>query len=114
MWSGIEDTFGDKGESCGIYEWQTRKKGCRNSVVYVGSTCRSKEGALIDRILEYCRNGSHKADRINKALNRGYELWVRVKEVARGPHAKAPKVRAESMENDLLDKYNYTWNIRNN
>ena len=74
--------------------WETKKKGA----------------ALGSRIREYCTDGSHKADRINRALERGYELWVRVK-VASG---RQPKERAGSMENDLLDKYDYMWNIRRN
>lgn len=110
MRSGIKYTFGYKATRCGIYEWQARRNDQPNRVVYIGSTCGSNEGALRTRILEYCTNGSHKAKRINKALKRGYELWVRVK-VARGSQ---PRERAERMENDLLDKYDYMWNITRN
>ena len=57
----IKDAFPDQAEHCGIYEWAARLPGEQNiRVVYVGSTCRSKRGSLRDRILEYCRNGSHK------------------------------------------------------
>ena len=93
---------------CGIYEWRATR--CRhNYVVYVGSTCRGKPGALRQRIYEYCRNGSHKANLINDALNRGYELWVRVK------ISKEETIEdAENMENELLERYNYAWNVRNN
>ena len=76
-------------------------------VVYVGSTCRTKRGALRSRILEYCTNGSHKDDLINNALDDGYELCVRVK-ITRGRQA------AEDEENDLLDQYDYAWNTRGN
>ena len=73
--SSIRNAFPDEAEHCGIYEWQARSSGHSNRVVYVGSTCRGKAGALRDRIIEYCRNGSHKKDIINGALGRGYELW---------------------------------------
>ena len=93
---------------CGIYEWRaTRRR--HNYVVYVGSTCRAKEGALRQRINEYCTNGSHKANLINDALNRGYELWVRVK-----VSDSNEEEDAENMENELLERYNYAWNVRNN
>ena len=109
--SSIRDAFSAEAEDCGIYEWQARKSGQPNRVVYVGSTCRGKAGALRNRILEYCRNGSHKEDLINDALRRGYELWVRVKVSQALDDCKA---NAERMENELLAKYNYAWNIRNN
>ena len=95
-------------ECCGIYEWRATRRG-RNYVVYVGSTCRGKEGALRQRINEYCTNGSHKENLINDALRRGYELWVRVK-----TSYKKTKEHAEKMENELLERYNYAWNVRNN
>ena len=109
----IKTAFPDEAEECGIYEWQA-KGTLRNQpdyVVYVGSTCRGKPGALRQRISEYCTNGSHKADLINDALDRGYELWVRVKTSEK---KKKKKEDAEKMENELLEKYNYAWNVRNN
>ena len=109
--SSIRNAFPDQAKHCGVYEWQARKSGQPNRVVYVGSTCRGKEGALRDRILEYCRNGSHKKDLINDALDEEYELWVRVKISQPSQNCKAD---AEKMENELLAKYNYAWNIRNN
>ena len=109
--SSIKDAFDGQAQRCGIYEWQARRFDQPNRVVYVGSTCRGKEGALRDRILEYCRNGSHKKDLINDALDEGYELWVRVKISQPSQNCKAD---AEKMENELLAKYNYAWNIRNN
>ena len=111
--SSIRSAFPLQARRCGIYEW--RAKGTLphqpSHVVYLGSTCRSKPGALKGRILEYCRNGSHKSDFINDALCRGYELWVRVKTVeGRNPSRE----NAEDMENALLARYDYAWNIRNN
>lgn len=93
----------------GIYEWSAKRnrRGAKRKVVYVGSTCRSKRGSLSKRILEYCRNGSHKARKIDDALQRKYELWVRVK-------SSANKKEAEKEENELLEQYNYAWNKRNN
>ena len=62
MRSSIRSAFPDKGRHCGIYEW--RAKGTKphqpNHVVYLGSTCTVKPGALRGRILQYCTNGSHK------------------------------------------------------
>ena len=59
--SSIRNAFPLQAGHCGIYEWQA--KGILphqlNHVVYLGSTCRAKPGALKGRILEYCANGSH-------------------------------------------------------
>ena len=109
--SSITDVFPNEAQYFGIYEWQARRSDQPSRVVYVGSTCRSKEGALRNRILEYCRNGSHKKDLINGALRRGYELWVRVK-ISQVRHNC--KEDAERVENELLAKCNYAWNFRNN
>ena len=74
--------------------------------------CRAKPRALGDRILEYCEDGSHKSAIINKALQRGYELWVRVK--TSGRSSDRSRKTAGNMENELLQRYNYAWNVRNN
>ena len=103
----IERAFPKEARHCGIYEWRAEKPGKRSVVVYVGSTCRSKRGALRARINEYCRDGSHKSALINDALRRQYRLLVRVK-VARSSE------NAEELENDLLDTYDYAWNKRRN
>ena len=105
--SSIRNAFPDQVEHCGIYEWQARRQIQPNRVVYVGSTCSCKSGSLRERILEYCTNGSHKDDLINDALHRGYELWVRVK-------GARDRETAEDLENNLLDRYNYAWNVRCN
>ena len=44
---------------------------------------------------------------MNEALRKGYELWVRVK-------TSEGRNNAEDMENKLLEKYDYAWNIRKN
>ena len=97
----------------GIYEWRAKGtlRGQPNHVVYLGSTCTVKPGALRGRILQYCTNGSHKQDLINDALGKSYELWVRVKIVeGRNPSRE----NAEAMENALLNRYDYAWNTRIN
>ena len=112
MRTNMTDAF-DKGtlEKCGIYEWQAEGTPVHqpNYVVYVGSTCRGKKGALKQRIQEYCKKGSHKRNLINKALNKGYELKVRVK-----TSALNTKEDAQDMENKLLKNYDYAWNKRLN
>lgn len=102
------------GEVCGIYEWRAsrlpRRGPAIHKVVYVGSTCPRQLGnfpRLRSRILNYCIHGNHEKELINDALNRGYELSVRYKEAANVEEATG-------LENELLKKYNYAWNIRNN
>ena len=106
---GIQRAFTNEGRRCGIYEWQARKQDQPNRVVYVGSTCRDRD-SLRRRIREYCNSGSHNKDLINEALGRGYELWVRVKTSG----GRAPRQNAINMENALLARYDYAWNIINN
>lgn len=102
----------DVAELCGIYEWRvTDKNGENPSVVYVGSTCPRADAPgpwlLENRIVAYTTHGNHKAELINYVLRRGCELGVRFK-----PALNAQE--AQEMENELLRKYNYPWNIRNN
>ena len=110
--SSITNAFPILAGHCGIYEWGAKRPllgQTKIRVVYVGSTCRVKPGALKSRIQSYCRDGSHKEDLINAALLKGYELWVRVK-----PIRANRKLNAERMENKLLATYDYAWNERNN
>jgi len=115
MCSSIRTAFPDQARHCGIYEWAAvgtlRGQPDNRVVVYIGSTCRDKPGALRRRILEYCTNGSHKEDLINEALHRGYELWVRVR-IVEGSNPS--RKNAEAMENEFLARYDYAWNTRNN
>ena len=71
--------FVRKNHACGIYEWQIKKLENNGKVVYVGSTCVSKPGDFIDRIMQYCNNGSHISEYTEKALGKGYDLLVRVR-----------------------------------
>lgn len=96
---------------CGIYEWRVTKfEGTDPRVVYVGSTCprsRSPRQSMRNRIVAYTTNGNHKRELINEALRRGYELWVRFK-------LTKDENEAMAMEDALLARYDYAWNIRNN
>lgn len=98
--------------ACGIYEWMASRDG-KNRVVYIGSTCRNleKKGDFMamERIMEYCHNGSHKTELIEDALKSGYELWVSFK----GSCKSCCKKTAEKDENEALKKYDYAWNLRN-
>ena len=110
IWSRIRKAFPHLARHCGIYEWGVKRPLLDETeirVVYIGSTCRVKTGALRGRIREYLTDGSHKKDLMNNALRSGYELWVRVKPTS-------DRLNAEGMENKLLAKYNYAWNKRNN
>ena len=108
--SSIRKAFPRFAQLCGVYEWRAKRPLLgqhKNKVVYLGNTC--KPGALKGRIESYCRNGSHKADLMNDALLRGYELSVRFQ-----PTRVRRKRNAERMERKLLSEYNYAWNKRNN
>ena len=101
----------DVGSGYGIYEWQARKVEKLNErkiVVYIGGTSNvHPESSLRDTVKEYCNNGSHNAHLINDALTKGYELWFRVK--------SAPdRQTAEDLKNELLDRYDYAWNVGQN
>ena len=118
MCANIREALPDEMSECGIYEWQARRprRGTRaghRNVVYMGSTCRENPGALRGRILEYCTDGSHKSAIINDALQRGYELWVRVKTSGR-TSSDDSRQAAGKMENKLLESYDYAWNLQNN
>ena len=115
MCTNIRKALPDEMNKCGIYEWKARGLFVGQPdgvVVYVGSTCRAIPGALRDRILEYCTDGSHKPRIINDALQRGYELCVRVK--TSGRNSDRSRKTAENRENELLERYDYAWNFRNN
>ena len=93
-------------------------------MVYVGCTCRQRnDRSLASRLSEYARKSSHKADLIDRALRNGYQIWVRTKKVnlegqQRGqcgaPTLDRKQREAQDMENVLLDRYDYKWNIRRN
>lgn len=109
MWSNIDDDLCEVGRLCGIYEWKATRPDQPDRVVYVGSTCTRNDGCerLKSRIIRYCKYGNHKKELISDALSNGYELWVRYKQ-AEGEEC------AKKMENELLAKYDYAWNTREN
>lgn len=92
--------------NCSVYEIPASKNGESPTIVYAGNNCRTKR-AVYERIREYTSRGSHKKDLIKQALADGYQLEVRAK-------ASANRKRAENEENELLAKYDYAWNVRNN
>ena len=103
MWSNISNELNGVARLCGIYEFQVRGTlplHLQSAVVYVGSTCPrgGVRHRLKSRIINYCRHGNHKADLINDALSRGYELWVRYKQARSAEEAQA-------WENALLTAY---------
>ncbi|XP_031564974.1 uncharacterized protein LOC116300277 [Actinia tenebrosa] len=91
----------------GIYELRV-VRGNRKPVVYIGMAHRDGPGSMNQRILEYCRDGSHKGDLINRAMRLGYTLQVRVQNIP----GSAYHVR--ECEKKYLDAYDYAWNEINN
>lgn len=88
---------------CRIYEWRAKgtKRNQPTRVVYAGRTCNhgSRYGENFqNRTLGYSIHGNHKADLIDDALDRGYELQMRFKQAKN--HEDARK-----QETKLLKKY---------
>ena len=111
----LEEFIGDV--RCGIYELMITKPRTRASdpdpkrtVVYIGNTCREGRN-LTDRIMEYCRSGSHKADNINKVLRDGHEVYVRFKP-SRDSSGESTVVQARQDEDQVLYRFKYPWNIQ--
>ena len=94
---------------CGIYEWKMVNPDVEEDshIVYLGSSCSKGNAPLRNRILQYCKNGSHKREEINDALRKGYVLYVRYRQFQGNDEAN-------EAENYLLGKYNYAWNEHNN
>jgi hypothetical protein len=70
--------------------------------VYVAETSNEKR-----RISCYATHGSHLNNIINEHLKMGHALYYRTK-------AKRPKKEAKKMQDFLLAKYEYDWNIQFN
>ena len=107
---------------CGVYELKV-DNGVKSYVVYIGSTCRGRwdrtdcpcigthEGgdkgkrcSLRRRITEYATNGSHKSELIDRAITKGFSLYVRY----------LISENAQVLENEYLARYDYAWNERHN
>lgn len=69
--------------------------------VYVGETGNEKA-----RLSAYARHGSHLSEIIDDSLKR-YTLYYRAQ-------AMDSKAAAKRMQNSLLNKYKYDWNIQHN
>jgi len=94
-------------QTASVYEFQARGSG-PSQVVYCGSTCKERGDKTIrNRIQTYLSNGAHKADAIEDALNRDYEIWIRI--------LPCPGMKmACELENELLRTADYAWNMRDN
>ena len=88
----------------GIYELRLNKEG-KTCVVYIGSSCA--EGGLYTRLSQYVRNGDHKAPLIQIALSEGATIEARA-------CTYKDCETAQARENEVLAKFDYLWNIRNN
>ncbi|XP_013390606.1 uncharacterized protein LOC106159000 [Lingula anatina] len=111
-----------RGKRCGIFELGI-KIGDTYAAVYLGSTLRHPKrnytDALRHRIEEFLQNSKNpKAKEIEAALSSQFALYVRYKEIKK-PEGdvttnKDENTWAENAENDLLDSYDYAWNVRRN
>ncbi len=71
-------------------------------IVYVGETVNERS-----RVADYARHGSHLSEIIAYHLRRGWCLYYRAQ-------AKASKFEAVCMQDSMLAKYDYDWNIQLN
>ena len=92
------DTFDYEGPAC--YELAIGgPRGGNMRIVYVGETGNEKR-----RISAYARHGSHLSEIIDWHLKKGWCLFYHAQ-------AKKTKAAAKKMQNRLLAKYDYDWNI---
>ncbi len=70
--------------------------------VYVGKTANEKK-----RLSDYARHGSHLSPIIDKHLRMGYTLYYRAQ-------AMLSEKDAKRMEDNLLQRFQYKWNIQLN
>lgn len=71
-------------------------------IVYIGETCD-----LYQRCCSYAEHGSHLWEVIDDHLEDGFELYVRYK-------LFNTKEDAQEYELEMLYKFDYEWNIKNN
>jgi hypothetical protein len=74
-------------------------RGGNLKIVYVGETSNEKR-----RVATYASSGSHLAEIIEKHLKDGWHLFYRAQ-------IKASKKDAVRMQNGLLEKFDYDWNL---
>ena len=108
QWRKIADRrnwFGDEldwnGPSC--YELAIAgPRGGGLITVYVGETSNERK-----RVVAYASHGSHLANIIRSHLNDGWHLYYR-------GQSKTSKHQARHLQNTLLNKFEYDWNIQLN
>jgi GIY-YIG domain-containing protein len=74
-------------------------RGGELEIMYVGETKHEKT-----RIKQYARDGSHLSKEIGRELRAGWTLWYRAQ-------AKSTKRLARAMQDHLLAKHDYPWNL---
>lgn len=67
--------------------------------VYIGETNNEMK-----RMIQYAKNGSHLSEIIDDALNKGYSLYYRAQ-------ALKTKNEAKKMQDSMLLRFKYDWNI---
>lgn len=94
----FDDVCDWDGPSC--YELGTGgPRGGNIQIHYVGETCNERS-----RMQSYARSGSHLARTIDEHLRRGWRLYYR-------SVTCDSKESAEALQNRLLRRYEYDWNL---
>ena len=70
--------------------------------VYVGETSNERR-----RVANYARSGSHLSEIVDEHLRRGWTLCYRAQ-------AAPTKAAGEAMQDRLLDRFEYDWNLQLN
>ena len=77
-------------------------RGGDRHIVYVGETTNERK-----RLAAYARSDSHLSAIIRKHLRDGWHLWYRAR-------AAESKAHAVEMQDNLLHRYDYDWNLKLN
>lgn len=95
------DFFDWSGPAC--YELSIAgSRGGNRQIVYVGETINEKK-----RISAYASNGSHISHYIDYYLKNGQHLYYRAQ-------SKVSKQAAVATQNNLLARFDYSWNTKRN
>jgi len=95
------DTLDWDGPAC--YELSIAgPRGGNRHVVYIGETSNEKK-----RVVAYASHGSHLSEIIHSHLKDGWHLWYRAR-------SSTSKVEAVEIQNNLLARKDYDWNIQLN
>ncbi len=78
------------------------RRGGNLRIVYVGETTNEYK-----RVATYARSGSHLSKIIRDHLRDGWHLWYRAR-------AAKSKAHAVEMQDNLLLRYDYDWNLKRN